>query len=64
MQAIIYGGGFDTETQDPACHTQPDPGTQAQQNGTDAEQEPLWQPDTTQQATAAHPDDEEGFLDD
>ena len=39
IEALIYGGGFDTETQDPAAYTPRDPWTQNM--GTDIEEEPL-----------------------
>ena len=50
IEALIYGGGFDTETQDPAAYTPRDPWTQIM--GTDIAEEPLWE-----QVTDAHPDD-------
>ena len=59
IQALIYGGGFDTETQDPAAHTPRDPWTHSQNLGTDIGEEPLWDADATQQATTAHPDGED-----
>ena len=51
-----------TETQDPAAYTPRDPWTQNM--GTDIAEEPLWNADATEEVTAAHPDDAEGFMED